>query len=827
MEGTDARVTSTSNQDNQSDRITPLVLLTGVFLISFSLLALEVSLVRILAAVLTHHFVFIIVSLALLGLGGGGIFVYLFRRQGAGHYGRFNFLSLFPGLFSISIILSVILVARIGYIENTSVNILLDCLLLFIPFFMVGIFFAEVFRLYPALSSRIYGFDLAGAAAGSLGAVLVLNIFGGASSSFFIAFLASVAALIYSINTARTGIKSFILPAISFLLAAGLLVASLAGANIADVTIGNNPSKEIYQYLETYYSEGSISARGEIVETRWNAFGRTDLVNIYDSPEMMAIFTDGTAGTPMYQFSGDIDNHGNPQIENLKTDFLGYLPFVSLPATEKDNALIIGPGGGRDVLLALMGGINRITAVEVNRSTVDIVREYADYNGGIYTDMKNITVIVDEGRNFLKRQSGKYNIILLSLPVTNTARSQEGFALTENYLFTTDSIDEYLEHLTDDGRLIVVAHDPAEMMRLLSISLGTLEEKGIDNRAAMRQIYMLGSEMLPVFVLKQTPFEPAEMQTLYQSLNQTGYDPGLSYIPTVNQKTYAPLTGAVVDLSLGNISLSEIERSLKENQVDTSPVTDNSPFFFKLDTGTPIAVLVVLWASTVLLVVVLLASSRRRRSTGSSRRRRSARQTPMRFMVFFTMIGIGFMLVEISTVQRLILFFGQPVLSLAILLFSLLLGAGIGSLYSNRYPDERIARVIAVTALAITAALLLYAFLMPPILETLLGLPLAVRLLVTVVMLAPLGFLMGFPFPLGLRLLTHRGMESYIPWMWGINGISSVVGSALTVVIAINLGFIQSLLLGASSYLIVFLLFLFQAAPPETEPVSESRQQVD
>ena len=171
------------------------------------------------------------------------------------------------------------------------------------------------------------------------------------------------------------------------------------------------------------------------------------------------------------------------------------------------------------------------------------------------------------------------------------------------------------------------------------------------------------------------------------------------------------------------------------------------------------------------------------------------------------LVGMGFMLVEISTIQRFILFLGQPVLSLAILIFSLLVGAGMGSLYSGRFASEKISRVIAVISVSIVAVLLINAFSLSFILKQLLGLELAIRLLVTVAMLTPLGFIMGFLFPLGLRLLKEMGMADYIPWMWGINGLGSVLGSALTIVVAISFGFTEALLLGAGCYFIVFLAF--------------------
>jgi hypothetical protein len=583
------------------------------------------------------------------------------------------------------------------------------------------------------------------------------------------------------------------------------------------VPIGTNPDKEIHRALDESFMQG------EIIDTRWSAFGRTDLVAFRNDPREVAIYLDGTAGTPMYKFNGNFNNP-DPSIDSLKTNFPGYFPFLFLQEEERNNALIIGPGGGRDILLALMGEVGEITAVEVNKELVDIVREYAWYNGGIYTDFENVTVIVDEGRNFLKRQKENYDIIMLSLPNTKTSRSPEGYALTENFLFTTDSINDYMEHLTDEGRLIVVAHDPVEISRLLSISLAALEERGVANEAALKQIYMVGANQYPVFVMKKTPFELTEAVAMHQSIHQMGYDPTLSYLPGIKQGSCTlhkegsrfseceMLFPPFMAMSKGTIDFSDFERVLDEAGWDVSPVTDNRPFFYKFEKGIPQSVSQVFWSSVIVILLVVLVPPlywTKRLSQGKIRvkSKRVFTKNPFRFVVLFLMLGVGFMLAEISLIQRLVLFLGQPALSVAILLFSLLVGAGIGSLYSGRFTLEKIIKVIGVVCLSIVVVLLSYTFLLPLIFNQLLGLSLAIRLLATVALLTPLGFLMGLPFPSGLRLLREIKTENYIPWMWGINGISSVLGSAMAIVIAISLGLTGALLAAATCYFIVFLTF--------------------
>ena len=803
-----APANSTTSEDKGLTRGTLWILLIGVFLTSFSMLAYEITLARLLSVLILYHYVFAIVSLALLGLGLGGIFVYLFRRQTLSSDKRFGALALFASLISLAIPISAILMIQIGYLDSETSSILFYCVLLFFPFFFTGILLAEVFRTFPEISARVYGADLVGAALGSLGIIFFLDVFGAINTSFFLGITAAVAALLFASRIFKSSVRRAALPIASFAIAAILLITNLPGAYLSDTpVIGKNPSKDIHRAL---YEKSSPA---QIIETRWSAFGRTDLVEYAQYPAQMEIYLDGTATAPMYQFNGDLENPDDA-VQDLKTTFSGYFPFYFLSEDEKDNALIIGPGGGRDVLLALMGNVGEITAVEVNPDMVDMVRDYDQYNGGIFTDFTSVRVIVDEGRNFLKRQTDKYDIIMLSLPVTQTSRSLEGYSLTENFLFTTESIHDYLDHLTEEGRLMVVTHNHVTALRLLTLSLISLEQRGISNTDALTQIYMLnlgsGESVNPFFVLKKTPFEPEEALIRHEKMVEFGYEPTLTYFPYMEDE--GTVNPTVQGLASGELSLRQIAEIAREIGMDLSTVTDNRPFFYKIDVGLPQPVSLVFWFSFVLMLLVLAGPPtywylRSSRSHSQTKGRQSKKKGLTRPVFLFALVGIGFMLIEISLIQRFILYLGQPVLSMAVLLFSLLVGAGLGSLYSGRLTHKDILKGITTAAISVALLSVVYIFLIPLVFNQLLGLALALRLLVMVVMLVPLGFLMGFPFPLGIRALKEMEMDRYIPWMWGINGVGSVLGSTFTIVLAISLGFAQALLVGAICYLLVFLVF--------------------
>lgn len=775
--------------------------MTGVFLVSFSLLAFEVALIRLMSVMLTYHYVFAAVSLSLFGLGIGSVFVYLFRPEIAGVDNRLGSLAADTGKYSLSMAVSTLLVIQIGYISGIRDNISFYCLVLVIPFFFGGVLLARIFRMFPGISPRIYGADLVGAAFGCIGIIFVLNTLDTRNAILLLSLITSIASLMFAFAVKVSKLRAVIIPAACFFTVSTLFGSSLFTSALPEISIGTNREKEIFDALHGFH--------GKIIETKQSAFGRVDLVQFSENPEWMDLYVDGTAGMPMYRFSGDFGSPG-PAIESLKTGFPGYFPFFFLKEDEKNTALIVGPGGGRDIVLAKLGGVQKVTAVEVNKDLVDMVSKYSWYNGGIYKDLKNVEIVVGEGRSYLKESKEKYDIIMFSLPVTNSSRSLDGYALTENFLFTTEAINDYLEHLTEEGRLIVVTHNDLELLRLLSISLSALNKMGVGSMEAMKQVYILGSDDYPTFILKKTGFEPAGIHSRYNAaIHQFGYNPLSSFFPYIKQP--GALNPVLASLETGQRSLNDVVNMVKERGYDISPVTDHSPFFYKLNIGIPGPVFLVFCLSVILMLAVVLGPLlyRLNREKGGSRGNKGLHDKTVRnqvcFLCIFSMLGIGFMLVEITLIQRFMLFFGQPVLSTTVVLFSLLVGAGLGSLRSNRLTPDSLSRGITCSALAIAVIVLVYNFFLPFFLNQLLSLDLSLRLSVAVIILLPLGFVMGFPFPLTIRLLKETKMESIIPWMFGINGIGSVLGSAATIIIAIQLGFTEALLMGSACYLTVSL----------------------
>ncbi len=768
----------------------------GVALISISVLMLEIGLTRMFSVMFESSYAFLVISSAILGLGVGGIFVHI-------RAGRISTPNLHPiqkllpissGMMALSILGMTVLIIKVSFFHH----ILLATLLAFVPFSFGGIFLAAAFRLFADKSSKVYAADLIGASIGSVLIIFLLKL-GGINVNLLVAVVASIpAALLITPNESSKKSKKMAL----FLLMGGL--TSIFLLNYLSNFLGAIPSAR-GAHKEMAHLLAHPTRQASVIDSRWSAFGRTDLVRDENDPNEMVFFVDGTAGTVMYKFEKDLTSLDSHELRN----FSGYFPFKLLPEEEKEKVLIIGSGGGREVLISLLGGAKEITAVEVNRDLVNLMKKYADFNGGIYNDFPGVKVVVAEGRNFIRATKEKYNIIMLSIPVTKTSRSPEGFALTENYLFTVESINDYLDRLKANGRLIVVAHEDVEIFRLIFTSLMALKKRGISSSSAMEYLYTVGPEMFPVFVLKKSPLTPEEAQRVHLNMHEHNYSTHSSFIPFIEQAKHPiPLAdGTYYEHFMLNQALYLIlqgeaspDELVKIANFDLSAVTDDDPFFYRFDIGLPSVISFLLFFSTIAIIGGWLIRP------GYTNEGKNPRNNIL-FLLLFSSLGIGFMLIEISLFQKFILFLGQPIYSVAVLLFSLLIGAGIGSWMGGILWERRTLFKLRLAALIVGLVVMAYAILLKQVFVLFLGAPFFTRILVSFLLLMPLGVFMGIPFPMGMKLLDEFGLEHYVPRMWGVNGIGSVLGAALAIALAISFGFSYAMTLGAILYILISILF--------------------
>ena len=780
--------------EKQTKRRPGILVFLSVFVISASILMLEIGLTRFFSVMFDSHYAFLVISLGVLGLGVGGMYVYIryTKSKGPNRELTLQMLAKYSGLMALSTSVMTILLVELSIFHN----IFFASLLAFFPFLFGGMFFAAAFRLFPQKSTTIYAFDLIGASLGAFLIIIALKI-GGINVNLLIGAIASLPAgvLLCRIGSPKWGAGFLCLTAVLF----GVFVLNYFSNFLGPVPLVRGGQKDMAHHL----AHPAIDA--SVIESRWSAFGRTDLVAYKNDPDAMTFFIDGAAGAGMHRFDGDLNRLEDAGLGH----FPGVFPFKLLQENEKEKVMIIGAGGGRDVLIALLGGSKEITAVEVNPDIGTLMEKYSGFNGGIYDGFPGVTPIIREGRNYIRATKEIFDIIMLSIPVTKTSRSPEGYALTENFLFTVESMSDYLDRLKPDGRIIVIAHSDLEIYRLILTSLSALEKRGISHAAAMERIYTLGPKMLPIFVLKKSPITPEEAQNIHQKMHEHNYSSDSAFIPFVEQMKHVinmgdelfqehyMLNQALYLISQGEMSADELSGLA---DYDLKAVTDDDPFFYKFELGIPSILTTILVLSITAMVIGWM--------TGwGSGGKRVTRYDKLLFLLFFSSLGAGFMLIEISLFQKFILFLGQPVYSVSVLLSSLLVGAGIGSWTSGVILKKKTVFKIRYIALIVALFVILYVLFLDKILISFLGISFASRILISFSLLMPMGFFLGMPFPLGLKLLDESGLKHFVPGMWGINGIASVLGSTLAIVVAILAGFTFSLLIGAVLYFLIFVIF--------------------
>ena len=771
-------------ENQQLSRFKLAILLFGVFVTSFGVLSFEIALTRIFSIMLDYHYTFLVVSLALFGLGLGGVSAYYCSSKISSKV-NFSGLAILSVVFSLSTTFLTLFA-----ISVPDLNVIIQAFIVFVPFLVAGTLLAMTYKVLVSHSSILHFADLVGAALGSLAVVFLINWVGAAIAVLLVSLVTLISSVFFSLASKK---KITMAIALLSIIGIGVFAQFSSASSMWNIQPASDQGKELSNFLS------APSIEGKIVDSRWSSFGKVDLVVSPALPHEKVIFVDGGAGTTLYHFNGDF-NSSDSSVPKLRNS-TQYFPYLF---TDKDSSLVIGPGGGLDVLTALMGGVNHIYAVEVNPSIVDIVRDYSSYDGGIYNNYSNVHVSVDEGRSFLKRSSQTYDSIMLDIPVSKTAQGTLGYALAENYLFTTDSFADYLNHLSNNGFLTIVAHSQEEIYKLVSIAFKVLGAQGLSNYQIMQQIAVIGSDnhmdhsALPIFILKKTSITTEQAA----AINALAANKGFSTLFTpVGTSTDTILQG----LARSQVSISDL---VSEASFNMKAPTDDNPFFYNFDLSIPSTLASLLIGAIILTVVVSIfyvVARRREEVTLKNGRRIKVKAKFSTFKWYcFASLGLGFMLIEVALIQKFILFLGEPTLAIAASLFSLLLAGGLGSFFSRKWSNGKQYNAFKVS-LIIAAIVITYIFLLPVIFNAALTYSALIRFVVSFILISPIGFLMGIPFPTILGYIKQE-FENDAAWMWCINGAFSVLAGVLALVIAMTFGFNAVLLLGALTYAGIFLI---------------------
>jgi hypothetical protein len=737
----------------------------SVFLITLSGLILEVGLTRIYSASIWYHFAFVAISVALLGWGLGGFTVHLLKRKKTL---SMNLAAILTTLYALAIPLCLWLLVRYPFDMDRLPLYFLAPLL---PFYLAGMAVSIVFDLRRAEAGSLYFYDLIGAALGAVLVTLLLHLLGGETALLVGAIAPAIAAVLMSLSQQRIEVRDRrsevgkTAPRLASIVAiVGIMLtvtAAFAALKFGTFRVKPGTTKAMRNQMDA--SPGS-----RIVQTGWNAYSRIDCVE--GLPGSFArLYIDSDAWTGIRGWDGNLENTKDMR------DSYRALPFRLTPNA---NTLIIGPGGGPDVVAALASGSKKVTAVEMNPLMLKFVRSYGARAGNLY-DRPDVETVLSEGRNFISRSDRKFDIILLGFVDSWASVASGGLSLSENYLYTTEAMRAYYDHLTDNGILVILRWE-MDIPRLVSNSVATLGA----SEASKRVVVLMEKEVAPndysqmLFMLRKQPFTEAQTKEISTNWTQAK--------PVVMPGGTAP--PGIADVLAGRKTLEQYEAA---SPIFVGPVWDDSPFYFAVERpyGMPgaIAERLLKWLlgpSVALLGAFALFGKPREKSIGPY----------AGSVVYFAALGFGFIAVELALLQNLTLLVGHPIYTLSVLLFTLLAFGGIGSALSLRIPIW-----LACVAVAVIGGI--EALALPKLVPALLWLPLWGRIVVAILLIAPLGLAMGVPFPRGLRQ-TGQGSLAAPPFYWGLNGIMSVIGSVTTVFVALMVGFQAALLMGSACYII-------------------------
>ena len=772
-----------------------------LFLLSLAVILLEVSYTRIFSFKLVYYFTYLIIGIALLGLGAAGVLAVLLGRSPRAPAARLVPLCALGAAAAILVGYLVIATVQLNtltlvasLVQRQPLGVLVEgtklafiCLTLFTPFLAAGLAIATILANDPERLARLYAVDLLGA---GLGCALCVPLLGSLSPPGTVLVAGALVALA-GLLAATSHMQRLAAVALVLVLAAGAAFPDRLPDPVPDRAKNMSPQQ----------------TRGaNVLFSRWSPVFRVDVISS-PFPHQMGrrlLLHDGLLGSLLMRFDGNLAS-----LDAYEHDARAYPFDVLAPAP---RVAIIGAAGGNEILAALYFGARHVTAVELNPVTVRLLRtDFADYTGHLATD-KRVTLVNDEGRSFLARHDTHYDLIWFVAPdsyAAMNAATSGAYVLSESYLYTREMIGLSLSHLTDEGVICAqfgeFAGTPNRTVRYLSTARDAFQRLGIPDFDRHVLVSSSPSYQIEAFtiLIRKTPFgadELARFRTRAATVE--------------GSRVHFPAGGEGANEAIATVVAASPEALAawyERYPYDVHPVTDDAPFFWHFarlrdvlagSSPSPIynweqglgerLLLVLLVMVTGFAAVVLLAPFVLVRPLWQTLPHK------LRLSVFFAAIGAGFMFLEVTLIQRLTLFLGYPTHSLSVTLFALLVSTGVGSALSTRYPR----RALVLLGVGLAALVLFYRYGLPPVVAATIGWPFAVRVGLAVALLAPLGLCLGAFLPLGMRTATaltpHR--SAIVAWGWAVNGFAAVVSSVLATILSMTFGFNAVMLAALAVY---------------------------
>jgi predicted membrane-bound spermidine synthase len=762
---------------------------------------------------LWYHFGFLVISTALLGFGTSGVVLASWKKLRE----QFEFdktLAVLALLFGIVTVGCFWLLQKIPF---NPFSIATDRRQLYImplyyitvsaPFFISGLIISLLFTRVSSNMSRLYAFDLIGAAVGCLILVWVMPNLGGSGSVIMAAALGTLAALAFS--------STFVLRVVSVILAVAIGAFSFFAAKYVPISITANKRPAL--------------KRAPIYK-KWNTFS---YIELYERPsndttlERTFVIDGGTAATGMNDLSKGVDDYLKKNLSD--TSFLSSVAYLHIP---HPAILNIGSGAGQEVLDGLHRQAKKIVCVEINPIITGVVKnKMNDFWGGLF-NRPNVELITGEGRSFINRSDQQFDAIVSVHTISNAAVASGALSLSENYVLTKEAFEEYFRHLTPDG-VIFFTRPETQIARLFTTGREVLAENRVNDFADHFYAFRIPpspgegkTSFLAGFVMKKSAFTKEEIQAMnsviMNSHSEVEDNKWKSY-----EKLYSPFTAHSEDIYDTIVNTNDLERLYKNANTQLAPATDDKPFFnqhvrwssvgwssFKdvFSQNNPssarmalenkpiaeVTLLLILLQSVILATILILLPLFRYSRQGLQF------DNQWRYLSYFAFLGLGFIMIEISFIQRFTLYLGQPVYTLAVIIAGLLLFTGVGSYLSGKLDiGSSTLRKKYVPLLLIT--LIATSLLTPILFKYTIQWNLVARIIMTILLLCPLGIFLGMPFPTGIKTVSGES-TSFIPWAWGVNGFFTVIGSVGAVILGMMFGFKIVILLAGLCYLAAMIL---------------------
>jgi hypothetical protein len=782
----------------------------GIFLIASSTLLLEFTLTRILSVTLWYHFAFMIISVALLGYGISGTFLAINNKLR--DYNIDKLLTWLSLVFGVSGLFMFILMNKIPFdpfslfSEGAQfVYLPIYYLLITFPFFISGLIISLLLTKFKTDISKLYSYDLIGAGLACFVFVLVMPAFGGNGTIVFVAMGGFLAAIVFGIQNHKW------LSLINFFLIGFCLIFLFDRDNMLPI---NSSQNKIYGNFLKQNPDKKLL-------TEWNIFSKVDVMK-EDGPS--------EDGIDVYTAIID-DGNATTTIPNVKT-----LPLPNKPADASNMAFapldsinrvfIIGSAGGGEILTSLYHDAKDVTAVEINGAINDIIQNKLRYwTGPLINGNKNVHLITDDARNILASKRIVYDVIISAHTISSSAVSSGAMSLVENYILTQEAVEEYLYHLNNDGGVLYITRPETQIPKLIT-TLRKAREKTSQGIEDSKNCFIIfrrppsefeGERSFMGGVLyKKNGFTEDEIIKVKNEAASLSLN--IEYDPTSKQE------GPYKEL----IESDNLDGVIANYPTNIQPATDNKPYFddnlgfgslswdnmsevFKQNDKAILALkdrpvaqttlIVILIQSIIAAAFFILLPLKFIKDKGDKKFNKS-------YLMYFACLGLGYIMIQVSMIQKFTQFLGQPVYTLLTVISTMLIFSGIGSMFSTKFfkgSNKKLIIIFSIIAVLVIAI----GILNPVLFSSSVRMEIHWRILITVAMIAPLGFFMGMPFPIGLSLIGDN-QKKFVALSWGVNGFFSVIGTVITIMLAMTTGFMFVFILSALIYAIAMIFILRQ-----------------